>query len=225
MNKYRQDKNSCKDTSLTNQIDALLTQHAELITIDYAGLKQCSEPKDFDLDSVEYFFQSRNSVRVYSDEPITDEEITRACSFATCTPTACNRQSSSVYAFTDKDMIEKILDNQLGDQGWCRNATALFVVTGKLTFFEGIYERQQVYVDGGLFAMNFVYGLHLQHIATCYKMFVREPKRENQFKTICGIPDNETPVVLILAGHYTDTPVECPKSHRFAVPLYINKRR
>ena len=47
--------------------------------------------------------------------------------------------------------------------------------------------------------MNFVYGLHLNHVATCFKMFVREPKREKDFKKL---------------AHYKDAQVVSPKSVR-----------
>ena len=62
--------------------------------------------------------------------------------------------------------------------------------------------------------MNFVYGLHLNHVATCFKMFVREPKREKEFKKLANIPENEIPIILILAGHYEDAQVVSPKSVR-----------
>ena len=45
-------------------------------------------------------------------------------------------------------------------------------------------------------------------------MFVREPKREKEFKKLANIPENEIPIILILAGHYKDTQVVSPKSVR-----------
>ena len=115
-----------------------------------------------------------------------------------------------------------ILDLQLGDQGWCTNADTLFVRTGVATYFGGVYERHQAYIDGGLFAMNFIYGLHLQHIATCFKMFVRNPKVMKDFRKTCNIQENEIPIVLILAGHYSEESSECPVSSRFTVSCMLD---
>lgn len=70
-------------------------------------------------------------------------------------------------------------------------------------------------IDGGLYAMNFVMGLHLNHIASCFKMFIRTPRREKEFKKIAKIPQCEMPVVLILGGHYKSGIVTSPKSERF----------
>ena len=107
------------------------------------------------------------------------------------------------------------MDNQLGDQGWANKAPVLFVVTSDLSRFGGTYEHSQALIDGGLFAMNFVWGLHLYHIASCFKMFIREYRRQVEFQKTCGIPENETPIVLILGGYYKDEDILCPMSHRF----------
>lgn len=113
------------------------------------------------------------------------------------------------------EQIKKILDNQLGDQGWASGANTLFVITSNLSRFGGTYEHSQALIDGGLFAMNFDWGLHLQHIVSCFKMYVRESKRQKEFLRISEINPNEVPIVLILAGHYKDTTVYGPVSHRF----------
>lgn len=134
---------------------------------------------------------------------------------ASYTPSACNRQASRIHVFRDKNVIRKLLDNQLGTQGWCDNASVLICVTVNCNYFGGNYERYQALIDGGLYAMNFVMGLHLNHIASCFKMFIRTPRREKEFKKIAKIPQCEMPVVLILGGHYKSGIVTSPKSERF----------
>ena len=224
LNSYSLDEFACKDTDLIFSINRLKSNYSYLIDTDFAGVKSVSEPPKFDVNKIEEFFYSRNSVRYFSKQPITENEILKASTFASCTPTACNRQTSKVYAFRDRDSIRQILENQLGDQGWCSNADTLFVITGIQTYFDSNYERYQVFVDGGLYAMNFDYGLHLQHIGSCFKMYVRDHNREKKFKKICNIPANEIPIVLILAGHYQEKPVHSPKSHRFKIPICVDGR-
>ena len=207
---------------MISNINRLKSHYSYLIDTNLTGVKSVSEPPKFDINKIEEFFYSRNSVRCFSKQPITETEILRASQFASCTPTACNRQTSKVYAFRDRNSIRQILENQLGDQGWCSNADTLFVITGIQTYFDSGYERYQVFVDGGLFAMTFDYGLHLQHIGSCFKMYVRSHSREKVFKKLCNIPANEIPIVLILAGHYQEKPVQSPKSHRFKVPICVD---
>ena len=164
------------------------------------GTKKVSEPSCFDKKIIEEFYASRVSVREYSDDPVTDDEI---------------RAASRIHVFRDKNVIRKLLDNQLGSQGWCDNASVLICVTVNCNYFGGNYERYQALIDGGLYAMNFVMGLHLNHIASCFKMFIRTPRREKEFKKIAKIPQCEMPVVLILGGHYKSGIVTSPKSERF----------
>lgn len=222
LNSYLHDDFACKDSDLISMIKEQISRYNNLINPEMTGLKSVSEPPFFDTHLIEEFFNSRNSVRYFSKQPITESEILKASQFASCTPTACNRQASKVYAFRDRESIMLILDNQLGDQGWCGNADTLFVITGIQSYFGSSYERYQVYIDGGLFAMNFDYGLHLQHIGTCFKMYIREHNREKKFKKLCGIPENEIPIVLILAGHYEEEPIQSPKSHRFKVLTHLD---
>ena len=63
--------------------------------------------------------------------------------------------------------------------------------------------------------MNFVWGLHLNHIASCFKMFVRDISMQKKLNKLLDLPKNEVPIVVILAGHYKQEPVLGPYSHRF----------
>lgn len=211
---YIQRNNSSKQKSVRKAIIELCDEYKNVISKGYAGVKNVSEPPAFDINTIEKFFATRSSVRDYSATPITDDEISSALKIASNTPSACNRQTTRVYHINDKTQMNDLINNQLGNQGWCNNATSCFIVTVNECYFGGGYERYQGLIDGGLYAMNLVWGLHLNHIATCFKMFVREPKREKTFKRIAKIPENEIPIVLVLAGHYKSSPVVSPKSVR-----------
>lgn len=217
--RYREDACASKDVRLTDKIDTLASSFAgQLLPQGSAGVLINVTPPIFDRRQIEEFFESRHSVRDFSDDEITDEEISEAMRIAGMTPTACNRQSSKVYAFREKGIRDRIIDLQLGDQGWCDNASVLFLITGNMSFFGGVAEREQVYIDGGLFAMNFVWGLHLAHVASCFKMFVRNHALQRKLRKLLDIPKNEVPIVLILAGHYRKEPSLRPASYRFSRP-------
>lgn len=211
---YSLDEWSTKNEIIRNEIEKFLEDNKSILTKGYAGVKSVSKPPQFDEKMIMSFFQSRNSVRDYSTQPVTIEEINKAINFAKMTPTACNRQSSRVHYYSEEKQMNSIIENQLGAQGWCDRAKGIIVVTANQNYFNGTYERYESFIDGGLYAMNLVYGLHLQHIATCFKMFVREPKREKKFKKIAGIPYNEIPIVLIIVGHYKENAILEPKSVR-----------
>ena len=212
---YQIDEFSNKSEEVTSLLNKLLLEYGTSINAKAAGVKKVSKPNCFDKQEIMRFFNSRASIRYYSDEPISNDDIEKAMIIAYTTPSACNRQSSKVYSILDRKRISEILDLQYGNQGWADKAAAMFIITGSLSCFGEYYEREQVYIDGGLFAMNFVYGLHLNGIASCFKMFVRDSRLQNKIWEICKIPKNEVPIVIVMAGHYKEAPVNDPVSYRF----------
>lgn len=213
---YSKDSWSDKSKEVRRKINEYLSMHKDILYDNYAGVKNVMLPPIFDKDVIKDFFESRNSVRDYSDKEISIQDLNAAIEFAKMTPSACNRQTSRVHFYNDPIIMEKLIENQLGSQGWCHRAKGIIVVTSNQSYFGGGYERYQSLIDGGLYAMNLVWGLHLERIATCFKMFVREPKRELEFKKIASIPNNEIPIVLIIIGYYKDKAILEPKSTRLS---------
>jgi nitroreductase len=215
LNEYLKDSSSSKNDRFVDFIKKVLSTN-DTIKDGIGGVKKVSKPSfSISYDQVRDFFASRRSVRDFSNSEITVEEVNNALEIASTTPTACNRQAQRVYSFSDKSKIKSILENQLGDQGWCLKANKMFVITSSVSFYNGTFERHQALVDGGLYAMNFVMGLHAQRIATCFKMYVRKPSIDREFRKLCNIPKDEDPVVLVLAGHYPLEEIQVPYSYRF----------
>ena len=157
---------------------------------------------------------TRSSVRSFNtDRSIDEEEIRKALLLAQMTPSVCNRQTSRLHVFR-QEQTSTIIADQMGDQGWTGNSDRLFVITSNLNYFSGIYERNQCYIDSGMFAMQFILALHAQNIGSCCKLYVRSPGMDKQFYKITGIPKNEIPTVLILAGHYKEETTVVPQSQR-----------
>lgn len=216
LSEYLKQPNSTDNQKIRKKISTLLQKYKENIVENYAGVKKVTGPFVFNKKEIESFYKSRASIRDFSNVIVSDEEIKSALKIATTTPSACNRQTCRVHAYRDKVLIDKILDNQLGNQGWANKATILFIITSNTSYFNCGYERYQAFIDGGLFAMNFDMGLHLNNIASCFKMYIRTPQMDKKFRKICNIPDNEIPIVLILAGHYPSYEITSPKSVRIS---------
>lgn len=215
LNQYINSQEASKDEKIQKEISNLVLHNSQYIKQGIGGSKIVEKPSfKFTETDLLNFFKQRSSVRFYSDNPITQEEINKVLSFAKTTPSACNRQTSRVYIFTKKEQIKSIIDCQFGDQGWCNNATALFIVTSDISYFNATHERAQPYIDGGMYAMNVMMGLHAQKIASCFKEYIRIPSSESLFYQLSGIKDNEIPIVLILAGHYKNESTLSPISHR-----------
>lgn len=145
--------------------------------------------------------QKRHSLRYFSEKPISKEDIEKAVTLAQTAPSACNRQPINIYACTKKEGIEAILKLHGGMRGF-GTPSAIFAVAGDLTLYQGEYERNTVFVDGGLFGMNLLYALDSCGIASCPIIWGCNPSDDIQMSKILSIPENHKICLLVAAGYF-----------------------
>ena len=147
----------------------------------------------------------RHSLRNFSPVPVSNDDIIGAVKLAQTAPSACNRQPIRIYAVTDSKKIESIM----GMHGGIRtmsSPTVIFVVAGDRSLYKGEYERNTVYVDGGIFTMNLLYALDNFGIASCPAIWGNIPSDDDFLSKIVGIPSKQIIINLIVAGYYPNTP-------------------
>jgi hypothetical protein len=149
----------------------------------------------------EAFSNSRSSVRNFSQQEVPIESIIKSIELARNTPSACNRQSWRTYVFTNKEKFSKILEVQGGNRGFGNLANKVIVITGEIGVFLGNNERNQVYVDGGLYAMNLLYTLHYHKIATCILNCSVTVDQDKKLRAICNIKPSEVFIAMIICGN------------------------
>jgi nitroreductase len=147
------------------------------------------------------FFEKRFSCRQYSDQPITRVEIETAVRAAQKSPVVCNRQSGRIYAFTSQEDIQKVLSLQGGARGFSDVVKVLFCVAVDVRNFNGVGERYQGWIDGGMFAMSLIYGLHMQGIGSCCLNWSKEPETDLAMHLLLDMPEHESIIMFIAAGH------------------------
>jgi nitroreductase len=147
------------------------------------------------------FFKSRHSVRDFLNENLNYNEIADAVDTARYTPSACNRQAWHVYYLNknNKEQFDLILNNQNGNLGFRENIDSLLIITGSIESFAD-YERNQVYIDSGMFSMSLLLALHSKGIATCCLNTSFDKKSDMQFRSIVSIKETETPIMIIALG-------------------------
>lgn len=151
------------------------------------------------------FFMSRHSVRQFSDRTIDIEDIEKAVKLAMKAPSACNRQSCKAYFYKDKDVNKELGNMIAGNTGFDGEVQNYVVVTSDMSAFYDPFERNQVYVDGGIFTMALVEALHYYGIASCILQNGEYKERNLKFKQICkNIPENEKIILFIAIGYYKD---------------------
>lgn len=152
----------------------------------------------------ERFVQSRFSVRDFTGEPVTEEEIFEAVRLASRAPRVCNRGTTRVHAAYDREMQTRILSYQNGNLGFGHLAGAVLIVTSDLRGFTDFGERNQCWVDGGLFAMSLVHALHAQALGTCMLNWSVSSIRDRRMRRNIGIPDSEAVITLMAVGRLPD---------------------
>lgn len=166
--------------------------------------------KKLDLESnihSEYpdFFSSRHSVRQFADIPVLKEDIKKAVNLAMQAPSACNRQSCKVYFYEDKEINSKLGELIAGNNGFDSEVQNYLVVTSDMSAFYDAFERNQVYVDGGIFALALTEAMHYYGIASCILQNGEFARRNVEFKKVCGnILECEKIILFIAIGYYKD---------------------
>jgi nitroreductase len=160
--------------------------------------------------------ESRCSVRNYTDTTVPEEVIRAAVEIARKTPSVCNRQAWHTYIIKDPVKKSEILDLQKGSKGFGSRADFLAIITMDYRSFVGGGERNEAYVDGGLYAMSLLYAFHYYGIGACPLNWMVHPKVDKQLRSLLGLSPSENVIVIISAGYIPET-VRIAKSIRRGV--------
>jgi len=149
---------------------------------------------------LEKFFQSRHSQRQFGPEAVERSDIEWAVRMAQRSPSVCNRQTARVHVFANDELGAQILECQTGNRGFGHQASHVIVVTTDLRRFLSIGERNQCWVDGGLFAMSLMWALHSRGIGTCFLNWSAEKEQDERLRAVSGIEDWENVITLMAVG-------------------------
>ena len=152
--------------------------------------------------SFKELMESRHSVRYFSNIVPKKDIIDKALEIAQRTPSACNRQGWKTHVFLGDKSVE-LVKWQGGAHGFEEEIKGTILVTANLKAFL-YYEVHQSYIDGGLYAMNLINSLHSLGLGTIPLSLGFESEKLNTLRHF-GIPDNETPILIIGFGYLEDT--------------------
>jgi nitroreductase len=146
------------------------------------------------------FSNSRKSVRDFSGKVIPVETIEKVIDLAKNAPSACNRQPVKVYYIDNKYKIDSIFDIQKGLKGYTDNINQLLVVVSDRSYYYTVGERNQLYIDGGLFLMNLLYALHFYEIASCPANWGMGFEADQKIMKILNLRESEKVICLVPFG-------------------------
>ena len=103
-------------------------------------------------------------------------------------------------------MRQNIIDYSIGKSGFYLDGVNTFIITFDVNGL-GLNdkgERNQGYLNAGLFATNLINAFHSIGIGTCLIGFNNPVIQEEKLKKINNIPSNERIAVMLYAGYYDD---------------------
>lgn len=189
---------------------------------DIAGVKKVTRRAKQTNNKKNYaeLVEGRSSVRAFSEEPINKSDLKEAIQLAQRSPSACNRQATRVYEIHDPVIIKEVMFIQEGFT-YENPPQCITLIVADDTNFSGAGERNQGYVDGGMFAMSFMYALEYMKLAACplHASFTYE--KEQLFRKLLNIPDSEKLIVFLAIGQFKEE-YTVAKSYRYPVE-YISR--
>ena len=145
--------------------------------------------------------KSRFSIRDFDDRPVDLETIEQSVQIAMKTPSVCNRQCARVYLIADKTKMAQVLSLQNGNRGFGHLFDKVILLAADLRAFEGSKERNQAYVDGGLFAMSLMYSLHYMGLGSCALNWCVDRHTDRRLRRIAQIDDAHVVLMVLGVGH------------------------
>ena len=199
-------------------IDKFIEEQSQLGLGEYGGLREVTKKEIVSATSGigHDFFLTRHSVRQFSDQPVGLEQINQAIEAALKSPAVCNRQFCHAVVIADKDLIAEVLRMQGGARGFQEGIDKLIVVLTRLSHFFSAGERNQPWIDGGLFSMSLLLSLHQQGLGSCCLNWSKTNAQTQAMKSFLHLDDDSEIVMMIAVGNLLEK-FSVAKSHRQAV--------
>jgi nitroreductase len=168
----------------------------------------------FESETAQRFMLSRHSVRQFDARPVSHEDLQNAVRIAQQAPSVCNRQSARVFVSTDRPKMDEMLKLQNGNRGFGDRLGAVIVVASDMRAFTSMGERNQCWVDGGIFAMSLALALHSLHVGACMLNWSVEPGRDRALRRLLQLDDNYAIITMMGAGYPPDSLVVAASPRR-----------
>ncbi|MDD4126853.1 MAG: nitroreductase family protein [Methanomicrobium sp.] len=155
------------------------------------------------MDSSEFFdfLSTRSSVRIFSESPVSDDEIQFIIRCASKAPSAGNRESWDVVIITDENLKEDLCDAAYNQEHLKKAPVILAVCANYIRSMSQYGERGILYAveDATIAATYMMLAAHTLNLQTCWTgAFDDETVSE-----ILGLLQHARPVALLAVGHGT----------------------
>lgn len=169
--------------------------------IGNAGVRPIQIVTGEDRDAFHRIIRSRSSVRHFDRERIPENTIVqRAIEAAICSPSVCNRQTCKVHIYLGEHARE-ILSLQNGNRGFGHQVPMVLIPTSDVRLLTGARERNQSWIDGGIFSMSLLLALHAEGLGAVSLNWCVLNQADRALHRAADIPPYERILMLIGCGY------------------------
>jgi nitroreductase len=155
----------------------------------------------------------RHSVRDFEARPVSRSIILEAVGLAQRTPSVCNRQGWQVVAIQKPEVLSLFRQIHKGFTRPEQYLSTLLVICFTKSAFDYPVERNQGFIDGGLFSMSLMHAFTHLGVGSCPLNANITLRSEKKFRKAIGLSDQYGIVLFMAVGHYKDETI-VPVSHR-----------
>ena len=156
---------------------------------------------DIEFDQESNYLKKRKSVRNFKKHVVSSSTLKNVERLCNSAPSVCNRQPWTVSFYQDKKLIDRLLSLQNGNVGFRETIYNLAIISCDYRAFNIIGERNQIFVDGGMFSMNFVHALKVYGLDSCFLNWAVEPRRERKLHDLSKIEQSQRIIVMVAFGY------------------------
>lgn len=204
-------------------LNDFVTKYEGLITLDSVEHINDLNPDYFRNLNYEELAKSRYSIRQFSKEKIPMNLIENSIKIAQKSPSVCNRQSTRVYVINSESAKSAFLNLHNGSRGFGADADIFLLVANDLNVYDSTGERNQAYVDGGIFTMSLLHSLQYSGIASCTLNWATTGKKDMSLRKVLNIKDEHTIICVIACGMF-DKNFKVAKSTRLDLKDVLHHR-
>ena len=136
--------------------------------------------------------KKRRSIRKYTDEPVTDEQIRKLLEAAMAAPSANNRQPWEFVVVRDADLKHKLAETHPW-AGMCADAAVVFVVAAE--------ETRHWVEDCSAATENLLLEVTALELGAVWMAVTPDEKRETYVRGVLDMPDDLRVLCLVAVGH------------------------
>lgn len=199
--KLHKDHNFALQPDLQDSIDTLLKRTEGHWTISHT--RKVTKQEYFeDVESCfAQFSSSRHSIRDFDGTLVDKLVLEQVFALAQNAPSACNRQSTRVYAVYDEHKRKQLVELQNHGRGFADNANPLLVIATEMQSWCAGEQWFGGYVDAGIYMMNLLYALHYHKVAAIPLNWYADEEANKKIHDILAIPDSLEVVAFIACGN------------------------